>query len=369
MGEAGDYKTTGVNSFRLAVELFNRPQDDGRVEAVVLLLNHAFEMLLKGAILKQGGEIRADDGEGNTLGFEKCVNICRYGETTDDSVKCINVSEGAVLQSLNHQRDFAQHEQIHIQEGYLYLLSRQCIEIFEKVLEDVFEESLSEYLPERVLPLATLLPVDIVNLIEDEVVQIRELMDRDEVETARNRVKSLESLERGLDDEGATATKSEIDERLESLADEEELDTVFPHVFAALTGDEDIGEGRRIQFGSDAGIPATYIPEDEIDDETDVYLFTEKNLHDRYPLNPFQLRDAVREELDSEITWARCLAIMKEIGVLDNEEYHREDISLGDERSRDGYTRSAVARIVEAIEAGLDPDEAWEEHGDDVWHS
>lgn len=367
MTEPEDYKQSAINSFRLAVELFNRPYDEGRVESVLIQLNHSFEMLLKGAILKRGGCIRDGGGDGNTYGFETCVNICRYGQDGDGSLRCINQSEGAVLHALNHQRDFAEHEQVQINEGQLYLQSRQCIEIFEKVLEDVFDESLSDHLPERVLPLATLMPVDIVNLIQDEVTKIEQLMDEDRVESARKRVKSLESLERGLDDDGQTPTQAEIDDRLSEIVGDENLEEVFPHVFAALSGEEDIGRGRRIQFGSDEGLPATYVPEDEIDEDTDVYLFTEKNLHDRYPLNPFQLRDGIREELGSQITWARCKAVMKEIGVLDDRDYHRDEISLGEGDSREGFSRATVDRVVEAIEAGLDPDEAWEEHGEEVW--
>jgi hypothetical protein len=367
MAGSEDYKQSGINSFRLAVELFNRPYDDGRVEAVLIQLNHAFEMLLKGVILEQGGHIRDDNGDGNTYGFETCVNICRYGQDSDGSLRCINESEGAVLQVLNHQRDFAEHEQVQISEGQLYLQSRQCIEIFQKVLEDVFGEQLSNYLPERVLPLATLMPVDIVNLVQEEVTRIEQLMEEDRVEEARKRIKSLESLERGLNDDGQTPTQAEINDRLAEIVSGENLEGVFPHVFAALSGEEDIGQGRRIQFGSEEGLPATYVPENEIDEDTDVHLFTEKNLHDRYPLNPFQLRDDINEQLDDEITWARCKAVMREIGVLDNRDYHREEISLGEGDTREGFSRDTVDRVVEAIEAGLDPDDAFEKHGDDVW--
>lgn len=47
-----------VNSLILSVEHFNRPWDQGRVEAVLILLDHAFEMLLKAAILHRGEDTR-----------------------------------------------------------------------------------------------------------------------------------------------------------------------------------------------------------------------------------------------------------------------------------------------------------------------
>ncbi|NHX37299.1 MULTISPECIES: hypothetical protein [Halolamina] len=59
---------------------------------------------------------------------------------------------------------------------------------------------------------------------------------------------------------------------------------------------------------------------------------------------------------------------MKEIGVLDDRDYHREEISLGEGDSREGFTNETVDRVVEAIEAGLDPDDAWDKHGEEVWH-
>ena len=47
-----------TDSLILAIEHFNRPIDRGRVSAVLILLDHAFEMLLKAAILHRGGRIR-----------------------------------------------------------------------------------------------------------------------------------------------------------------------------------------------------------------------------------------------------------------------------------------------------------------------
>lgn len=367
MTEAARYKSSAVNSFRLAVELFNRPYDEGRIESVLIQLNHSFEMLLKGAILEQGGEIRDEDGDGNTYGFDTCVNICRHGTRNDSTLNCISESEGALLHAVNQQRDFAEHEQVRINEGQLYLQSRQCVEIFAKVLNKVFDEQLSEHLPKRILPLSTLRPVDIINVIKDEVSMIEDLIEEERVDAARSRVKSLESLERGLDDEGETPTQAEMDDRLSEIVNEENLEQVFPRLFSAISGEEEIGQGRRIQLGSDEGIPASYIPQEEIDEDTDARLFTVKNLHDKYPLNPYQLRDKINEKLDDDITWARCLAVMKEIGILENEKYRRENISTGDGSSRDGHRRKTVDRVVEAIETGVDPDEAWNKHRSDVW--
>lgn len=368
MSEAEDYKKTAIHSFRLAIELFNRPYDEGRVEAVLIILNHAFEMLLKGAILENGGQIRDRDGEGQTYSFEKCVNKCRHGDRDNDDLIILSESEGAALLVINNQRDFAQHEQVQINEHQLFLEARQSIDIFERVLNEVFDETLGTYVPERVLPLSTMVPIDIVNVIENEVQEVRDHLSSGEQIQARQRIKAIESLERGLEDEGITPAQSEVDQILEAIEEGQDIEQIFPHVFAALTGDMDAGGGLRIQLGSDRGLPAAYIPEDEIDDDTDVFLFTEKNLHDRFPLNPMQALENINERLDEEISLPKCKAIMEEIGIRDDRDYYRPDISLGHGDSRQGYHLDAVEEVVRTIEDGVDPEEVWEKHKDKIPH-
>jgi len=45
------------NSLVLSTEHFNRPSDRGRIEAVLILLDHAFEMLPKASIVYKGRKI------------------------------------------------------------------------------------------------------------------------------------------------------------------------------------------------------------------------------------------------------------------------------------------------------------------------
>ncbi len=46
--DVAELKGRAINSLVLGIELFNRPHDQGRSESVLILLHHAFEMLLKG---------------------------------------------------------------------------------------------------------------------------------------------------------------------------------------------------------------------------------------------------------------------------------------------------------------------------------
>ena len=74
--EARLLREKAINSLILSIEHFNRPWDRGRVEGVLILLDHSFEMLLKAAILHRGGRIRESRAK-ETIGFDKCVRVAR----------------------------------------------------------------------------------------------------------------------------------------------------------------------------------------------------------------------------------------------------------------------------------------------------
>ena len=66
-----------VDSLVLSIEHYNRPWDRGRVDAVLILLDHSCEMLLKAAILHRGGAIRKPR-EKQTIGFDECLGGFKF---------------------------------------------------------------------------------------------------------------------------------------------------------------------------------------------------------------------------------------------------------------------------------------------------
>jgi hypothetical protein len=49
--EAKHLYQKAIDSLTLSIELFNRPNDCGRVHGVLIFIDHSFEMLLKAGIL------------------------------------------------------------------------------------------------------------------------------------------------------------------------------------------------------------------------------------------------------------------------------------------------------------------------------
>src|SRR6266478_3745951 len=161
------------DSLLLGIEKFNCPFERGRVTAVLIALDHAFEMLLKASILHRGGRIRKR-GAPETLGFDACVRV----GLSDGKVKFLTDEQALTLQMLNGLRDAAQHHLITIQESQLYIHAQSGVTLFRDLLKSVFRQELMDYLPRRILPISTQTPVDLSALFESETSEIRKLLNR-----------------------------------------------------------------------------------------------------------------------------------------------------------------------------------------------
>jgi hypothetical protein len=102
--EAVNLLVKSSDSVLLAIEIFNRPWDRGRKEAVLVLLDRSFELLLKSIIVYKGGRIREPRAT-ETIGFDACIRKC----ISDVQVKCLTEEEALTIQIVNSLRDAAQH--------------------------------------------------------------------------------------------------------------------------------------------------------------------------------------------------------------------------------------------------------------------
>lgn len=159
------------DSLVLSIELFNRPSDRGRVSSTLIQLDHAFEMLLKAALLHRGGRIREKRAK-ETIGFDACVRRA----LSDGKHKFLTEEQALVLQTINGLRDAAQHHLLDISEGQLYVHVQSGVTLFRDLLRKVFNEDLVTHLPIRVLPVSTSPPTILATLFESEVEEIKKLL-------------------------------------------------------------------------------------------------------------------------------------------------------------------------------------------------
>jgi hypothetical protein len=86
--EAKTLYAKAADSLVLAVDHFNRVWGCGRTEAVLIMLDRAFELLLKAIIVHRGGKIRSPDSN-LTIGFDPCLRKC----VSEDYFKLVRIGK------------------------------------------------------------------------------------------------------------------------------------------------------------------------------------------------------------------------------------------------------------------------------------
>jgi hypothetical protein len=247
-----------VNSLILSVEHFNRPWDQGRVEAVLILLDHAFEMLLKAAILHRGGRIREPQAK-QTIGFDKCVRIA----VSDGNIKFLSQEQALLLQSINSLRDAAHHHLVDISEQHLYLLAQAGLTLFKDLMHAVFGKNLTIRFPNRVLPLSTTPPMDLTALFAHEVEEIKRLLlpgTRRRLE-ATAKARALAIMEGAIQGESIQPSQADLQKIHRGIREGRSWEQIFPGVASINIVAEGHGPAIDLRITKKEGIPMQIVPE------------------------------------------------------------------------------------------------------------
>lgn len=346
----------------LVVELFNRPHDTGRLSSVLIHLNHSVEMLMKSILLEHDHDVR--EGEGETIDMGKCINILHSGTREDSSLNLLSEDEKTTLEELAGHRNEAIHGNSVIGEQLLYAYTRSGLSIIDSLLAEEFDESLSEHLPERVLPIsgAPLKHLDVI--YEEETEKIQELLEEGARDAARARARAIEISNRTQDGEENPPTDEELDDILNEIESGADFDSIFPGVSRLRFDVEGEGPTIKLKFTQSEGQPVHHVSDDE---EADDYVigYREVNPFDRYSLGSHDLADKIKEKYSGprDITRPKVWAIVRKLDVHGNEEYHKVlNTPYGGESDR--YSPKAIERVIDAVESEeVDPEIAWETHG------
>lgn len=124
------YVSAAVESLTLAIELFNRPSPAGREHATVMMADHAFEMLLKGAIYEKRRTVAFSSGD-RSFDLGKCVAIA------ESDLGILTADDRVLLMALKEDRDTATHDVISMSDDVLWIHLRSAVTIFRRVLNDL----------------------------------------------------------------------------------------------------------------------------------------------------------------------------------------------------------------------------------------
>jgi hypothetical protein len=246
------------DSLVLSVEFFNRPHDRGRVSGSLILLDHAFEMLLKAGIIHKGGKIR-DKRAKETIGFDACVRRA----LSDGKIKFLDEEQALLLQTINGMRDAAQHHLLEISEGLLYLHAQAGVTLFRDLCTSVFDTDLKGELPTRVLPISTTPPTSLAALFESEIDEIRKLLKprtRRRVE-AEARLRPLAILDSTIAGEKGQPSSSDLQRLGKRVLAGEKWENVFAGAASIDISPQGTGPSLSLRITKKEGIPIQLVPE------------------------------------------------------------------------------------------------------------
>jgi hypothetical protein len=342
--EARVLKGKAQQSFITAAEAFNSPRDGGRVTKVLLHMQHAFEMLLKAALVQAGKPV-FDQTTGRSVGFERCIRLAM----SDTKIK-LSETDAGTLRAIDAMRDDEQHWFNQVSEQILYLHVRAGVTLFDDILQRVFGERLNALFPTRVLPVSADPPQDLALLLDDEYTQIEELLrpGRRARHEARARIRTLLAMEAHVEPETRVSSK-DVDRVEKGIRNGDPRDKVFPRLSDVAIAVDGQGITVTVHFTKKEGAPVHYVA----DDSTPAAAIRELDLQKKYHWSPAELASALG------LTGPRAVALRRHLGI-DDDDSCRRDFQFGLTRHRQ-YSDNALTKMREAMR-DLDMDVIWKAH-------
>ncbi len=338
-----------LDSLVLSVERFNCPWDRGRQEVLLLLLDRAFELLLKGAILHRGGRIR-EHGQKETIGLDKCVRVC----LSDVKVKCLTNEQALTIQIINSLRDAAQHYMLEVSEQQLYLYAQAGVTLYADLLNSIFKWNLREQIPERVLPVCTSVPKNLQSLVKAEFDDIKDLVapKSRKMLQARAKIRALAVVEASLDGLRSQPGDDELNVMLRKVRSGKPWREMFPGI-ASLELSTEATEGIpvSIRITKREGQPVHLVPEGTPGamivsvkrvNELDYYSLGLKDLAEKLGLNQ-----------------PRTLALVVHLDLQSSTE-HFKTVQIG-RVVFNRYSQKALSALQEALKT-VDMEKVWQLH-------
>lgn len=332
------------DSMLVCIELFNRPHDRGRVSSTLILLNHAFEMLLKAGLVHGGGRIREAKAN-QTIGFDTCV---RRGLTGD--VRFLNEEQALLLQSINRLRDAAQHDLLEISEGQLYVCAQAGVTLFRDLLRSVFGQELSDHLPERVLPISTSPPSDLNTLFDHEVAEIKKLLrpgKRRRLQ-AEAKLRPLAILDAAIKGEAGQPGKAELRRVANEIASGKSWQDIFKGVSAIEITTDPAAPALSLRLTKKEGIPIQLVQEGTAGES--VVAVKRVNELEFYSLGAKQLAAQVG------LSTPKAVAVVDHLRLRENTECYKE-IKIGKTLFKRYSPKAAVT--IRAALTDQSADEIW----------
>jgi hypothetical protein len=196
------------------------------------------------------------------------------------------------------------------------------ITLFNDILKRVFRQKLSDYMPERVLPVSTTPPTSLGTLIDREFTEIKKLIkpgSRKRIQ-ARAKLRSIAIIEASLEGVRSQPSKYELEKYLKQTSKGKRWQDIFPGVASLKLDTDGTGLSVSIRLSKSEGDPVQVVPEGT--PGATVVAIKRVNELSFYSLG---LKD-LAEKLS--LTTPRAFALVKYLKIQNNEEYFKK-IKIG----------------------------------------
>ena len=335
-------------SLRLAIEIFNRPDDQGRMEAVLILLHHAFELALKAILVRETGTAH-DDERGYSYGFDKCLAL------TTENLKLLNADDRRFLSMLDNLRDSAVHYYHRMSEDLLYVFAQGAVTLYDDLILKITGHALKERLPSRVLPLCSRPPKDLQLLIDEEFEALRTAI-RESGLTQAEAVAALRPLiafSIAAEEKHRRPSNSELETAIDNLQKADHWRIVFPQIaqLQFSTDGDAIAVGLKIVKNDAFAMPVQVVKPGDNVHPVGTVIVKEVNLLDKFTMGAKQLGEKLG------VSTVKAVALFRELKLQDDAECFRV-IRIGSQEHK-RYSK----RALDVLRDNIDKiDAAWNNH-------
>lgn len=344
--EAKTLLAKSVDSLVLAVDHFNRAWDRGRTETVLILMDRAFELLLKATIVHKGGEIRESRDSNKTIGFDTCLRRC----LSNAELQCLTEDEVIALQAMNTLRDAAQHYMVEVSEEHLYIYAQSGLTLFVRVAREHLGYDLRAEIPERILPICARPPRDLSALFEAEFADIRRMVapgSRKRLD-AKAKLRALAILQASMDGRKSQPSDKELDAVVKRINDGEGWRELFPGVATLVIDPEGAGPGISLRVTKNQGEAVRLV--NEGDPNAAVVALRKVNDLDFYAFGASEVARRVG------VTQPKLLCLVDHDGVRENRDLYKE-FQIGRSLHK-RYSNNAVTHLRRRL-GEVDIEEIW----------
>jgi hypothetical protein len=335
-----------IESLTLAIELFNRPTEVARTHGVLILMQHAFEMLLKACILQLTGSIH-DREQRYTYGFDRCLAVAT------EQLKIISSDERATLSILDAQRDQAAHYYVEMSEDILYVHAQSGVTLFNEILKKAFGVILSERLPSRILPVSTRPPRDLVALFRGELAEVDRLLTggKRQGAAAAAKLRTILAFTVGSRDGAERVSEAEISAAISQRRRKSEWDVILPEVAQLKLSTDGSGIPITMRISNDAPIAVRIAKPGEAVTGTVI----------KQQIDPWHVFTMSRDDLAKKLSLSgpRTHALIYELNLQSDPECYKELRKKS--QVFKGYSKKALDRLRQA-KTELNIDEVWARH-------